>query len=108
MISNKKLYPVVTELFTRVRKLRFLWFLLCNHIQVPKDARLNTTQFFMMKIPSIKEPQQTAINHSSDIDFDEFNRPYGKYTTEPYSFLGIDVTLPSNNGRSRESNHDHP
>ena len=58
--------------------------------------RLNTTQFFIMNISIRKEPHQTAINHSSDTDFDEFNRPYVKQTAEPYSFLGIDATLPSN------------
>ena len=37
--------------------------------KVPKDIRLNSTQYFIMKIPIKRELQQTTINHSSDIDF---------------------------------------
>ena len=32
MINNNKLSPIVTELFIRGRKLKFLLSLLCNHI----------------------------------------------------------------------------
>ena len=50
-----------------------------------------------MKIPNKKELQQTALNHSSDIDFKDFIKMYEKYTAEPYSFLVNDITLPSDN-----------
>ena len=40
-----------------------------SYFKVPKDVRLNTTDFFIMKIPNKRELQQIAINHSSDIDF---------------------------------------
>ena len=39
-----------------------------------KEVRLNTTHFFIMKIPNKRELQQVAINHSSDIDFKDFMR----------------------------------
>ena len=39
-----------------------------------------------MKIPNIREPQQIAINHSSDIDFKGFLKIYKNYTAEPYFF----------------------
>ena len=48
-----------------------------------------------MKIPSIRELQQVALNHSSDIDFKDFIKNYKKCTAEPYSFLVNDTTLPS-------------
>ena len=48
-----------------------------------------------MKIPSTRE--QTAYNHSSDIDFKDFMKLYKEYTKEPYSFLVNDMTLPSDN-----------
>ena len=48
-----------------------------------------------MKIPNKRELQQTALNHSSDIDFKDFIKIYKKCTTEPYSFLVNDTTLPS-------------
>ena len=48
-----------------------------------------------MKIPNKRELQQIALNHFSDIDFKDFMNIYKKCTTEPYSFLAKDTTLPS-------------
>ena len=48
-----------------------------------------------MKIPNKGELQQIGLNHSSDIDFKDFMKIYKKCTTEPYSFLVNDTTLPS-------------
>ena len=50
-----------------------------------------------MKIPSKKELQQIAINHSSDIDFKDFIKIYKKCTAKPYYFFINDTTLPSDN-----------
>ena len=47
--------------------------------------RLNSTHYFVMKIPNKQELQQTAFNHSSDIDFQDFMNLYENYTTKPYS-----------------------
>ena len=67
MINNKKLNPVVTELFIRCRKLNIsIAFITQSYFKVPKDVRLNSAHFFIMKIPSKKELQQIALNHSSD------------------------------------------
>ena len=49
-----------------------------------------------MKIHNKRELQQTAINHSADIDYKDFMKVYRKFTSEPYSFLSIDTTLPAN------------
>ena len=58
MINNKKLNSIVTELFIRGRKLNIsLVFITQSYFKVPKDVRLNTTHFFIMKIPSKKELQ---------------------------------------------------
>ena len=43
------------------------------------------------------ELQQNAFIHSSDTDFQDFMNLYKNSTVEPYSFLDIDTTLPSNN-----------
>ena len=73
MINNKKLNPTVTELFIRGRKLNFsIVFITQSYFIVPKDVRLNSTHFFIMKIPNKRELQQIALNHSSDIDFKDF------------------------------------
>ena len=97
MINNNKLDSIVTELFIRVRKLNIsIVFITQSYFKVPKDVRLRSTHFFIMKIPNKRELQQIALNHSSDIDFKDFMKIYKKYTKEPYSFLVNDTTLPSN------------
>ena len=98
MIKNKKLNSIVTELFIRGRKLNIsLVFITQSYFKVPKDVRLNTSHFFIMKIPNKRELQQIAPNHSSDINTGDFIEIYRKCTDKPYSFLVIDTTLPSNN-----------
>ena len=96
MINNKKLNSIVTKLFIRGRKLNIsLVFITRSHFKVPKDGRLNTTNFFIMKIPNKRELQQIAISHSSDIDFKDFINVYKRCTDKPYSFLVVDTTLSS-------------
>ena len=98
MIHNKKLDSIVTELFIRGKKLNIsLVFITQSYFKVPKDVRLNTTHFFIAKIPNKRELQQIAINHSSDINTKDFANIYRKCTAEPYSFLVNDTTLASNN-----------
>ena len=56
MINNKKLYSIVTDLFIRGRKLNIsLVFITQSYFKVPKDVRLNSTHFFIMKIINKKE-----------------------------------------------------
>ena len=50
-----------------------------------------------MKISNKRKLQQTALNHSSDINSKDFIKIYKKYTAEPYSFLVNDATLASDN-----------
>ena len=62
MIYNKKINPVVTELFIRGRKLNISIALITqSYFKVPKDVRLNSTHFFIMKIPNKIELQQIAF-----------------------------------------------
>ena len=95
MIHNKKPNPVVTELF-RTLGISIV-FITQSYFKVPKDVRLNSRHFFIMKIPNKRELQQIALNHSSDIDFKDFIKIYKKCTAEPYSVLVNDATLPSDN-----------
>ena len=98
MIHNKKLNSIVTELFIRGRKLNIsLVFITQSYFKVPKDVRLNTSHFFIAKIPNKRERQQIAINRSSDINAKDFANIYRKCTAEPYSFFVNDTTLASNN-----------
>ena len=98
MIHNKKLNSIVTELFIRGRKLNIsLVFITQSYFKVPKDVRLNTTHFFIAKIPNKRELQQISLNHSSDIRIKDFIKIHVKCTTEPYSFLVNETTLASDN-----------
>ena len=73
MSRNNKLNPIGTELFIRGRKLTIsVVFITQSYFKVPKDVRLNSTHFFIMKIPNKREFQQIALNHSFDIDFKDF------------------------------------
>ena len=64
IIKNKKLNSIVTELFIRGRKINIsLIFITQSYFKVPKDVRLDTTHFFISKIPNRREIQQIAINH---------------------------------------------
>ena len=58
MLSNKKKNPVVTESFIRGRKLNIsLVFITQNYFAVPKNIRLNSTYYLIMKIRNKKELQ---------------------------------------------------
>ena len=77
MINNEKFNPVVTELFIRGRKLNIsIVFITQSYFKITKDVRLNSTHFFIMKIPDKRELQQIAFNHSSDHGFKDFIKIY--------------------------------
>ena len=58
MLSNKKLNPVVSELFIRGRKLNIsLVPISQSYFVVPKNIRLNSRHYFIMEIPNIRELQ---------------------------------------------------
>ena len=98
MLSNKKLSPMVTELFIRSRKLNISFTIITqSYFAAPRNIRLNSTHYFIMKIPYKRELQQMAFNHSSDIDFRHFMNLYKECTAKPCSFLVIDATLVSDN-----------
>ena len=71
----------------------FTVFITQSYFSVPKDVRLNTTHYFIMKINNKRELQNVAINHSADIDYQDFIKIYRECTKEPYNFLTIYTTL---------------
>ena len=98
IMTNKKFQAIIKELFIRCRKLNIsLVFITQSYFSVPKDVRLNTTHYFIMKINNKKELQNIAINDSADIDYQDFKKIYSEYTKEPYNFLTIDTMLPASN-----------
>ena len=84
MLSNKKLNLVVTELFIRSKKLNIsLVFIMQFYFTVPKNIRLNSTYYFITKIPNKQEFQQIAVNHSPDIDLKTFINLYKEFIEKP-------------------------
>ena len=56
MTNNKKLNSIVTKLFIRGRKLNISpVFITQSYFKVPKNGRLNSTHFCIMKIPNKRE-----------------------------------------------------
>ena len=96
--TNKKLRAIIKELFIRCRKLNISFvFITESYFSVPKDVRLNSTHYLIMKINNWKELQNIPINHSSNIDYQDFMKIYRECTKEPFNFLAIDTTLPASN-----------
>ena len=112
MLSNKKPNPILTELFIRRRKQKHFS---CFYYKIlfyctKKILDLNSTHYFIMKTSKTQELQQTAFNHSLNIDFKEFINLYKKRTTKSCSFLVIDADLASDNmffGKNIKTNHDN-
>ena len=96
-ICHLKFQAIIKELFIRCRKLNILLvFITQSYFSVPKEVRLNSTHYLIMKIYNKRELQNIATNHSADTDYKGFMKIYKKFTSEPYSFLTVDTTLPAN------------
>ena len=62
IMSNKKFQAIIKELFIRCRKLNIsLLFITQSYFSVPKDVRLNSTHYLIIKIINKKELQNIAI-----------------------------------------------
>ena len=104
IMTNKKFQSIIKELFIRCRKLNILLvFITQSYFSAPKDVRLNSTHYFIMKINNKRKLQNIATNHSADIDFQDFQKIYKECTKEPYIFLTIDTTLPALPSRFRKN-----
>ena len=110
IMINKKFQVIIKELFIRRRKMKiYLAFIPQYYFSVPKDVRLNSMHFLIMKIHNKIELQQITINHSADIDYKQFLKIYRNCTNKPFSFLTIDTTLPADNSiRFRKNFSDSP
>ena len=75
--SKNILESIIKELFIRCRKLDIsLLFIKMSYFSVPKDVRLNSTRYFIMKINNKRKLQNIATNHSADIDYKDSIKIY--------------------------------
>ena len=109
-MTNKKFQAITKELFIRCRKLNIsIVFITQSYFSVPKEVRLNSIHYLIMKIHIRRELQQIAIDHSADIEYKDVLRIYRNCTKELYSFLTTDTTLPVDNPmRFRKNFSDSP
>ena len=74
VIKTLILNPIVTALFIRGRKLNISFVFITQSYFAVQKNRLNSVQYFTMKIQNILELQQIAFYYSSNIiiDFKDF------------------------------------
>ena len=65
-------------------------FITQSYSSVPKDVRLNSTHYLIIKINNRIELQNIARDNSADIDYLDFKKIH-KCTKKPYNFLTIDI-----------------
>ena len=73
IMTNRRFQAIIKELFIRCRKLNIsLVFITQSYFSVPKDLRLNSTHYLIMKIKNRRELKYITINHSAGIDYKGF------------------------------------
>ena len=77
IMTNKKFQSIIKELIIRCRKPNIsLVFITCSYFSDPKDVRLNSTHYLIMKINNKRELKNIATNHSADTDLKDFIKIY--------------------------------
>ena len=98
IMTNEKIHAITKKLFIRRRELNIsLIFITQSYFKFPKDVRLNSTHYLIIKIHNKREVQNLAFDHSADIGYKDFLKIYRNCTNDPYSFLTVHTTLPANN-----------
>ena len=73
IMRSEKLKAIVKELFIRCRKLNIsIVFMIQSYFTTPKDARLNSTHYILMKISNKKELRSIAEENSGHLDLKTF------------------------------------
>ena len=73
IMRSEKFKAIVKERFTRCRKLNIsIVFITQSYFGTPKDARLNSTHYILMKIGNKKELKSIAEENSGHLDFKGF------------------------------------
>ena len=89
---NKKFKQIIKELFYRARKINLsIVFITQSYFRAVKDARLNSTDYILMKIGNKKELKRIEEEESGHLDYTDFLKIYNYCVREPYSFMTIDT-----------------
>ena len=91
-MRSKKFKAIVKELFIRCRKLNIsIVFITQSYFRTPKDARLTSTHYIIIKIGNKKELKSIAEENSRHLGFKDFLKIYNYCTKDPYSFMMVDT-----------------
>ena len=92
IMRSEKFKAIVKELFIRCRKLNIsIVFITQSYFRTPKDVRLNSTHYILMKINNKKELKSIAEENSGYLDFKNFLKICNHCTDKPYSFMMLDT-----------------
>ena len=98
IMADKTFQTIIKELFIICRKLNTtLVFITQSYFSFPKEVRLNSTHYLIMKIYNKRGLKNVATNHLADINYKGFMKIYRKCISKVYSFSTIDSTLPAYN-----------
>ena len=92
IMRSETFKAIIKELFIRCRKLNISIVVTTqSYFRAPKDARLNSTHYILMKIGNKKELKSIAEEKSGHLDYKDLLKMYNYCTKEPYSFMMIDA-----------------
>ena len=92
IMRSEKFKAIVKELFIRCRKLNIsIAFITESYFRTPKDVRLNSTHYILMKMGNKKELKSITEENSGHLDFKDFLKIYNHCTDKPYSFMMVDT-----------------
>ena len=89
-IMRSEKFKAIAKLFIRCRKLNIsIVFITQSYFRTPKDARLNSTHYIIMKISNKKALKSIAEENSGHLDFKDLLKKYNYCTKDPYSFMMV-------------------
>ena len=92
IMRSEKFKAIVKKLFIRCRKLNIsIVFITQSYFRTPKDARLYSTHYTLMKMGYKKELKSIAEKNSGHLDFKDFLKIYNYCADEPCSFMMVDT-----------------
>ena len=81
IMRSEKFKAIVKELFIRCRKLNIsIVSIMQSYFRTPKDVRLNSTHYILMKIGSKKELKSIAEEKLGYLDYKDFLKIYNYFT----------------------------
>ena len=95
IMSNKTFQAIIKELFIRSRKFISLLSITQSYFPVPKDVKLDSTHYLIMKINNGREYCKLQLIVLQILVITTLWKFTENGQKKPYSFLATDATLPA-------------